>query len=38
MFIQKYLKKKSPTPGNLGSSGTISEIPESESNIRKNIH
>jgi hypothetical protein len=38
MFNEKYLKKESPAPGNLASSGTISEIPESESTIRKNSH
>jgi hypothetical protein len=38
MFSQKYLKKESPAPGNLASSGTISEIPQSESTIRKNSH
>jgi hypothetical protein len=38
MFSQKYLKKESPAPGNLASSGTIPEIPESERTIRKNSH
>jgi hypothetical protein len=38
MFSQKYLKKESPAPGNLASSGTIAEIPQSESTIRKNSH
>jgi hypothetical protein len=38
MFSQKYPKKESPAPRNLASSGTISEIPQSESSIRKNSH
>jgi hypothetical protein len=38
MFSQKHLKKETPAPRNLASSGTISEIPQSESTIRKNSH
>jgi len=30
MFSQKYLKKESAAPGNLRSSGTIPETPQSE--------
>jgi hypothetical protein len=38
MFSQKYLKKQSPAPLNVASSGTISEILESGSTIRRNSH
>jgi hypothetical protein len=38
MFSQKCLKKQNPEPQNVASSGTISEIPESGSTIRRNSH
>jgi hypothetical protein len=38
MLGHKHLKKQSPTPQNVGSSGRISEIPVSLSTIRKNGH
>jgi hypothetical protein len=38
IFSQKYLKKQSLAPLNVASSGTISEIPESGSSIRRNGH
>jgi len=38
MFSQKYLKKQSPAPLHVASSGTISEILESGSTIRRNSH
>jgi len=38
MLGQKYLKKQSPAPQNVGSSGRISEITESGSTIRRNGH
>jgi hypothetical protein len=38
MFSKKHLKKQSPAPQNVASSGTIPEIPESGSTIRSNSH
>jgi hypothetical protein len=38
MFSREYLKKQSPAPQNVALSGTISEIPESGSTIRRKSH